>query len=158
MARMSKRAFNNVVIFAMLGMIFLFNINSFLPSATAPASIPLLPQDGYVLKIEQGSHKLERVGQQWRWSGVRQTLASTPEQHIDVWRNATMDMAKPPRTVLQTEPLITVVWLAGATQGRVYAIVPAANKVWIQFDSDWYMLNQVTIEELLPWLGDSEEM
>lgn len=158
MARMSKRAFNNVVIFAMLGMIFLFNINSFLPSATVPDSIPLLPADGYVLKIEQGSYKLERVGQQWRWSGVRQTLATTPDQHINTWRNATMDMVKPPRTVLQTEPLITVVWLAGASQGVVYAIVPTPHKVWIQFNGDWYLLNQITIDELLPWLGDSEEM
>ncbi|MFS1701316.1 hypothetical protein FJ444_18050 [Aestuariibacter sp. GS-14] len=158
MARMSKRGFNNVVIFAMLGMIFLFNLNSFLPSAPVPTAVPLLPADSYVLKIEQGNYKLERVGQQWRWSGVRQSLASTPEQHIDVWRSATMEITQPPRTVLQTEPLITVVWLAGASQGLVYAIVPTSQKVWIQFNGDWYVLNQVSVNALLPWLGDSEEM
>ena len=33
MARLSKRGFNNVVIFAMLGMIFLFNLDRFVPES-----------------------------------------------------------------------------------------------------------------------------
>ena len=71
MARLSKRGFNNVVIFAMLGMIFLFNLDRFVPQSQQPVSLPLLPENAHVLKIEQSGYKLERVGQQWRWNGCR---------------------------------------------------------------------------------------
>ena len=54
MARLSQRAMNNVVIFAMLIMIALFNLDAFLPKKARPLVTPLIPEDAYVLKIEQG--------------------------------------------------------------------------------------------------------
>ena len=53
---------NNVVIFAMLFMIVLFNLKTFLPESSTPASRPLVPQDGYILRIEQDGFALERAG------------------------------------------------------------------------------------------------
>ena len=55
MARLSQRAMNNVVIVAMLVMIALFNLDSFLPKRAVPELRPLLPPDAYVLKIEKWS-------------------------------------------------------------------------------------------------------
>lgn len=158
MARLSKRGFNNVVIFAMLAMIFLFNLDRFVPESQQPASLPLLPVNGYVLKIEQSNYKLERVGQKWRWKGLNETLSSTPEAQIDQWRNAVMQLAKPPRDITQTEPLIAVVWLAGASEGLVYAFVANDHNLWVQFEQQWYTLDGISLSQLLPWLGDKQEM
>lgn len=158
MARLSKRGFNNVVIFAMLGMIFLFNLDRLVPQSQQPVSLPLLPDNAHVLKIEQSAYKLERVGQQWRWKGVNKTLTSTPETQIDHWRSAVMQPAKPPREITQTEPLIAVVWVAGASQGLVYAFVSKDNNLWVQVEQQWYTLDDVRLSQLLPWLGDEQEM
>ncbi|MCP4862367.1 MAG: hypothetical protein GY897_00155 [Alteromonas sp.] len=158
MARLSKRGFNNVVIFAMLGMIFLFNLDRFVPDSQQPVCLPLLPENAHVLKIEQSGIKLERVGQQWRWNGVNKTLNSTPEAQINQWRNAVMQPAKAPREITQTEPLIAVVWVAGASQGLVYAFVARDQNLWVQFDQQWYTLDKVRLSQLLPWLTDEQEM
>ncbi|WP_296047339.1 hypothetical protein [uncultured Alteromonas sp.] len=158
MARLSKRGFNNVVIFAMLGMIFLFNLDRLVPQSQQLVSLPLLPDNAHVLKIEQSAYKLERVGQQWRWKGVNKTLTSTPETQIDHWRSAVMQPAKPPREITQTEPLIAVVWVAGASQGLVYAFVSKDNNLWVQVEQQWYTLDDVRLSQLLPWLGDEQEM
>lgn len=159
MARLSKRAFNNVVIFAMLGMIFLFNIDRFLPETKLPVNQPLLPDGVYVLKIEQGSKKLERVGQQWRWTGVNQALSSKPESQIQAWRTTAMQAAKPPRAVTQTEPLVVVVWIAGQSNGLVYAFATYNKQLWVQFDNQWYSISpDTTITQLLPWLINEQEM
>ncbi len=158
MARMSKRAFNNVVIFAMLGMIFLFNIDQFLPETKLPASQPLLPEGVFVLKIEQNPQKLERVGQQWRFVGLNESLSIAPEQQIQAWREAVIQASKPPRKVTQTEPLVAVVWVAGQAQGLVYAFVVQDQNLWVNVDSQWYIVNNQRLEELLPWQRQSQEM
>ena len=147
-----------MVIFAMLGMIFLFNLDRFVPESQQPVSLPLLPENAHVLKIEQSGFKLERVGQQWRWNGVNKTLSSTPEAQISQWRNAVMQPAKPPQEITQTEPLIAVVWVAGASQGLVYAFVAKDQNLWVQFDQQWYTLDEVRLSQLLPWLADEQEM
>ncbi|NVK56882.1 MAG: hypothetical protein HWE26_14860 [Alteromonadaceae bacterium] len=158
MARMSKRAFNNVVIFAMLGMIFLFNLDRFVPDSKLPASQPLLPEGVYVLKIEQDARKLERVGQQWRFVGLNESLDSSPEQQIQAWREAVIQAAKPPREVSQTEPLLSVVWVAGQAQGLVYAFVVQNQNLWVSVDNQWYIVTNQRLDQLLPWLQGAEEM
>ncbi|MDC8831835.1 hypothetical protein [Alteromonas gilva] len=158
MARMSKRAFNNVVIFAMLGMIFLFNLDRFVPESKLPANQPLLPEGVYVLKIEQHSQKLERVGQQWRFVGLNESLSTSPEQHIQAWRDAVIQASKPPRSVDQTEPLVAVVWVAGQAQGLVYAFVKQDQNLWVNVDSQWYIVVNQRLDQLLPWLQHSQEM
>ncbi len=158
MARMSKRAFNNVVIFAMLGMIFLFNLDRFVPESKLPANQPLLPEGVYVLKIEQNSQKLERVGQQWRFAGINASLSTTPEQQIEAWRSAIIQAAKPPRSVTQTEPLVAVVWVAGQAQGLVYAFVEQNQNLWVNIDNQWYTVTNQRLDQLLPWQQQAQEM
>ena len=78
MARISQRAMNNVVIIAMLIMIALFNLDSLVPKKDAVKTRSLLPEDAYVLKIEQDNNSLERIGQQWRQKGLNTSLAVKP--------------------------------------------------------------------------------
>lgn len=152
MARISPRAMNNVVIFAMLAMMFLFNINSFLPESQEPTVQPLIPQESYILKIVHDQYQVERVGQQWRWKGLNAPLSGSPESQINAFKRAQLLPSVVPDTTAIGEPLIVVVWLAGAAEGKVYAFYPDAKEVWVAHNKQWYTLEGVSLSDLLPWL------
>ncbi|QJR81027.1 hypothetical protein CA267_009685 [Alteromonas pelagimontana] len=149
MARLSQRAMNNVVIFAMLLMIALFNIDAFLPAAKEPAVRPLLMQDDYVLKIEQGDNRLERVGQQWRQTATLPSLPVSPEDQLLAWQKAIL---VPTAVETATSPYVVVVWLAGNANGNVFAFYPTDEKVLVKHDDQWFTLKPSSLlYTMLPW-------
>ena len=155
MARLSQRAMNNVVIIAMLIMIALFNIDSFLPKPKQPDSRPLLPASAYVLKIEHDNNKLERSGQQWRQVSSVSPLAISPKAQFDAWQHASLQQTTLPDNALQhTEPYIVVAWLAGEPNGLVFAFYPQTNPITVKTNNTWYTLNNASITTLLPWLRE----
>lgn len=153
MVSVSKRTVNNIVIYAMLLMVFMFNIDKFLPSAKQAALTPLLPDDAYVLKIDMDQYRLERVGQSWRWNITpAKHGAASPESQRAAWQRAKLlSEASPSNDVSNINPYIAVVWLAGEGTGRVYAIYPG-DTTWVRYQQQWFSLHQATLEELLPWL------
>lgn len=69
MIKLSRQAWNNVLIVTMIVMIFLFNsTNNFLNSGAAdgPEEKFLLPEGSLILTIEFGAQKVERIGRAWR--------------------------------------------------------------------------------------------
>lgn len=143
---------NNVVIFAMLFMIVLFNLKTFLPESSSPASRPLVPQDGYILRIEQDGYKLERAGQSWRQSALQAPIAITPEQQLVAWQEATiMPVSDIPASVTEATPFLAVVWLAGQNEGRVLGFYPTPSATFVQLDKQWYTLKDASLTTLLPW-------
>ncbi|GMM68503.1 hypothetical protein MTsDn1_17980 [Alteromonas sp. MTD1] len=152
MARLSQRAMNNVVIIAMLIMIALFNLESFTSSPEAPAQRMLLPQDAYVLKIEHDGNALERTGQQWRQRSNNKVLGITPDRQFSEWQRAILvPTNEVPEDVVSQQPLIVVVWVAGNTNGLVYAFYPSATMTVVNVDNNWYTLSNAKLENLLPW-------
>lgn len=155
MARLSQRAMNNVVIIAMLVMIALFNLNSFLPAPAAPELRPLVPSDAYVLKIEQGSSKLERNGQQWRQVSSKAALPVSGRDQIEAWRQGRLKTATLTDNAFKTiEPIVVVVWLAGEANGQVYAFYANTHPATVKFHHAWYTLEDVDLGTLLPWLSE----
>lgn len=151
MVRMSKQAMNNVVIFAMLIMIGLFNLDALFPKATAPSSRPLISADSYVLKIEQGANRLERAGQQWR-QVVQQGIPSlSPEAQLAAWQQGVLSPVDAVPSVKDNAPVIVVVWLAGQTEGQVFAFFMAGEQTYVRVNGEWYLLQRVSINALLPW-------
>ncbi|CAB9492133.1 MULTISPECIES: hypothetical protein [Alteromonas] len=152
MARISQRAMNNVVIIAMLIMIALFNLDSLVPKKEPVQTRSLLPEDAYVLKIEHDNNSLERVGQQWRQKSLNTSLAVKPDEQFSHWQRAMLNPAtEVPESVLNTQPFIVVVWLAGNSDGKVYAIYPNTSPVVIKFENNWYTLTNTDLDKLLPW-------
>ena len=67
MLRLSRRAWNNVLIFSMLIMIMLLNgMHKKFDSADPLAKVPLLPEHSLVLTLDFGKFAIERIGQSWR--------------------------------------------------------------------------------------------
>lgn len=156
MARLSQRAFNNVVIFAMLLMIALFNLDSFLPVSQSQGSQPLLSHDAYILKIEQDQQRLERTGQQWRYI-TESAVDIKPEEQIDAWHSGILEPAPRARSIAQNlRPIIAVVWLAGEPQGMVYAFYLSDSHTFVKHNDQWFELERVTLKSLLPWFSFEE--
>lgn len=153
MLRLSKRAMNNVVIITMLVMIALFNLDSFLPPPKPAEQRPLLPENAYVLKIEQDNHKLERVGQSWRQVSPVASMDVTANQQYAAWQQAQLTAAPFVENTAAVSPIVVVVWLAGQPQGQVYAFYPQTQPTLVQIDDDWYTLENVPLHALLPWLA-----
>lgn len=143
---------NNVVIIAMLIMIALFNLDSLVPKKDSVKTRSLLSEDAYVLKIEQDNNSLERIGQQWRQKSLSTNLAVKPDEQFSHWRRAMLNPAtEVPESVLNTQPYIVVVWLAGNSDGKVYAIYPNTSPTVIKFENNWYTLTNTDLDKLLPW-------
>ena len=66
--RLSRTGWNNVIIFAMLLMIFLFNglHHKLMQSDSSDLIQPLLPTNSFVLTLAYPEMKIERVGTSWR--------------------------------------------------------------------------------------------
>lgn len=149
---MSKPAMNNVVILAMLIMIALFNLESFLPASKTPVSRALLPSDAYVLKIELDTHTLERVGQQWRQVSTIDTNVPPSLQFSHWQRGILLPVAGSVPDHDKIAPLIAVVWLAGRTDGLVYAFYPSSEATFVHVNGLWFTLENTTVFQLLPWI------
>jgi hypothetical protein len=153
MAKLSQRAMNNVVIVAMLIMIALFNIDSLRPQKDISEFRSLLPQDAYVLKIEHDENQLVRSGQQWRQRSAEGKLLISPDAQIGGWQDARLRyLTSLKNDISGVEPLVVVVWLAGETNGRVYAFYPTASVTVVKVDNNWYALENVPLNTLLPWI------
>lgn len=153
MAKLSQRAMNNVVIVAMLIMIALFNIDSLRPQQDTSEVRNLLPQNAYVLKIEHDDNQLVRSGQQWRQRSTEGNLSISPEAQMVGWQKARLRyLTSLKNDISEIEPLVVVVWLAGATNGRVYAFYPTPSVTVVKVDNNWYALDNVSLSTLLPWI------
>lgn len=156
MARLSQRAMNNVVIFAMLIMIALFNLDAFLPDKQLPQARPVLTEDSFVLKIEHDGNLLERVGREWRQVSGHMPLDLTPQEQLAAWQEASLTPAtdvKPSR--LKEDPLVVVIWLAGQSDGQVYAFYPGAPFALAKHNGHWFTLKGATLHQLLPWWSEA---
>ncbi|MDO6566469.1 hypothetical protein Q4561_05320 [Alteromonas sp. 1_MG-2023] len=155
MARLSQRAMNNVVIVAMLVMIALFNLDSFLPKRSVPELSPLLPPDAYVLKIEHDGNKLERNGQQWRQVSSEGELSITASDQIAQWQAAQLKTATLVDDAFQSvEPIVVVIWLAGQPNGHVFAFYANTHPVTVKYNGMWYTLENAELKVLLPWVSE----
>lgn len=153
-AKLSQRAMNNVVIFAMLVMIALFNLDSFLPKPKVAEIQPLLAPDAYVLKIEHDGNKLERNGQQWRQVSSKGVLPVTASEQIAHWQGAQLQSTTLAENAFQSiAPMVVVVWLAGQPNGQVFAFYPNTHPATVKHNGNWYTLKHAQLEALLPWLS-----
>lgn len=133
-------------------MILLFNLDSFIPEKTTPQARPMLSQDDYLLRIEQGQYRLERVGQSWRQSQLESTSTTGPDKQLAAWQQAVLSPADAiPQDITSVEPYVAVVWLAGETQGQVFAFYPHAGQTYVKTQKQWFILKQATLPTLLPW-------
>ncbi len=154
MAKISSKAMNNIVIFSMLIMIALFNLDTLLPKSSQPKERALLPSDAYILKIETDAGRVERNGQQWRQVTSAELVDVSPGQQIMAWQSAMLvPVDSIPAELAAQTPIIAVVWLAGKTDGLVFAFYQTNEETLVRYQNNWYQLTQSQLASLIPWLS-----
>lgn len=146
--RLTRKAWNNVIIIAVLLMIFTlqFSHQWFNPSSAPARHLTILPPDAVVLSINLGDNKVERIGENWRIQPPRQ-LSS---EQLAAWVLRWQQLALAPYPAEQGIPvsvqqLSAQVWLAGE---------PAAVTVYFYWLDDERILVRNSSGDLLTLASD----
>lgn len=159
MARLSQKAWNNVIIFAMLAMILILNISSF-KSDDSDFPVPIIEEGGLLLSLQIDQYVIERAGQTWRLSSSspfanKQSLEERSEalaMLVDNWQRA---LVKPQYEVtaeaLQSPDVVVVLWLAGERNGLVLPLKTINQQTYLMFNNEVMLLDFPTVEQLTQW-------
>jgi hypothetical protein len=161
MLRLTQKAWNNVVIFAMLFMVYLFTISNDMLNdgeTPRPEKEPLFPPFSVVMSVDFSIVKLDRIGQDWRVTGGPEQRLSTPKTDSDkllselltimeTWSNleAIPFVAEP-----ATDPYIVAIQLAGEDKKRVYQLYDFEDGVLFKLNANWFFVDGIAVEELYP--------
>ncbi|ALT00108.1 hypothetical protein [Lacimicrobium alkaliphilum] len=149
MIRLSKRGWNNVLIFATLLLILVFHQSGeFFNQAPAPSqSQSLLPEDVPVMKIDFGTHRLERIGQGWRIRPGLELNESELGLLVDNWQQIVVTPFSGGK--LQNTAVV-VIWLAGQSEGVVFQLTQQGDDLLLQHQSRLYRAENRQINEFIP--------
>ena len=133
--RLSKRAWNNVLIFACLGMIIIFNLMSGKLIDNAEGSVAtILPEQSMILTLEYPNVSIERLGTSWRVNPSEIIQPADVERIMNTWLTISGEISL---ATSDEEGYRVTLWLAGQEHPM---------KLWIQPDSQLItdILNQKT--------------
>lgn len=159
MARLSQKAWNNVIIFAMLAMILILNISSF-KSDDSDFPVPIIEEGGLLLSLQIDQYVIERAGQTWRLSSSsplanEQSLEERSDalaMLVDNWQRALVkSQYEVTAEALQSPDVVVVLWLAGERNGLVLPIKTINQQTYLMFNNEVMLLDFPTVEQLTQW-------
>lgn len=154
MLRMSNRAWNNVLIFTVIGLILIFNLDRFSDQSQATRKIV---QDGeYILSMQINQVELERAGQVWRVdpNGIQpsEPMDSTSiESIINAWQSAFITPADIAfdQALFSNPNSLVVISLAGQSQPVVIGLFIIREQLFFVLEKQVFVLNSPSIQQLL---------
>lgn len=150
MLRLSQRAWNNVVILAMLFMVYLFTLSNDMINndESAPAElVPLFPDYSIVMTLDFGIVRLERIGQAWRVKGESR---ADPDDLARISENWSKLEVRQTTKKPEQAPYIVSVLLAGEDKKRVFQLFPENNALILQSNGDFYLIDEGNIDSFYP--------
>lgn len=155
---LTQRGWNNVLIFASLFMIILFNSTHqrFVSNENSNVKRSLIEPSQFVQNIDFNGVKIERIGNAWR------TVTQVPfKQQLDaenITQNWTQQLvtvlAQPPKVAHSQSRLPVAVDIIGATSGLIFEFIvePELAVVYI-FDhqnDQWMIIEQAQLSLFVP--------
>ncbi|ATD09005.1 hypothetical protein SIO17_18155 [Pseudoalteromonas piscicida] len=155
MIQMSRKAWNNVVIFSMLLMIFFLNgLHYKLNPSDDKAKIQaVLPEQSFVLTVAFPGYKIERIGTSWRIELPQGSNQSFNEDALRAlvakWQSLQLLVVEAPK---QLEPALSAAqfWLATQELPLSYQLYRSDNG-FVLFDKQqqrWFELDSVQAKAL----------
>ena len=140
--QLSRKAWNNVLIFSMLLMIFFFNgLHKKLNSVPVESGIQtLLPAQSFILSLEFPDQKIERIGTAWRSQALFknapesqwQSTQSNIVQLINKWQGSELPLAPASTSLKSNVPLsVATIWLAGEQLPWLYQLYKAPQGYYL---------------------------
>lgn len=147
MIRLSRKAWNNIIIFAMLLMIFLFNTtnNILVGSGDDQQSIGLLPEHAVLMTLESNGIEIQRIGTGWRVNPNAEMSTQKISNLVTHWQQSTMSPTS--SADVSDQPVIVVAWLAGMENGLVYQFHQNDQDVKVQVNGDWFVIENANIND-----------
>lgn len=154
MIRMSNRAWNNVLIFTVIGLILIFNLDKFRENDQTTRKVV---NDGeYILSMQINEVELERAGQTWRIdpNGVQPSQQPSAQQLqtiINAWQQAYITPAgiEYDTNLFSSPNSLVVLYLAGQSKPIVVALNIVQEQLFFVIDQQVFILNSPSIQQLL---------
>ena len=150
MLRLSHRAWNNVVILAMLFMVYLFTLSNDMinsDESTTAELMPLFPPFSVIMTLDFGIARIERIGQDWRIKDNPEATLNDLVQISENWR--TLEV-RPTTTTPEQSPYIVSVLLAGEDKKRVFQLFPEESGLVLHSNGQNYQVDNIAIQSLFP--------
>ncbi len=157
--KLSKAAWNNVMIFSVLSMILIINLTNgkLFPgndTNTAENERALINEHAVILTLAINQQILiERIGQTWRSQPAiisRQAL----EQMMFSWQQlSALEVTAPTDVTNSTNPIIVTLNIAGQEQPAVLSLYPLKDQFLIYHHQDkkWLSLSAQLYQQLIPF-------
>ena len=143
--KLSARAFNNILIFSMLAMIMLFNMESWLPKPDAPDRMALIAEQDLILRIDIEGARLERAGTQWRL--INSAVEREPQAIIDAWLAAQLLVTE--FSGATDASVFAQVWLAGHQQPASFTLIRSSQGSFVKISDSTYRIENVDFSALV---------
>ncbi|ATC95095.1 hypothetical protein [Pseudoalteromonas tunicata] len=165
MIQLSRAGWNNVIIYSMLLMIFLFNglHHKLISSDSEQVIQAIFPEQSFVLTLSYRDVTFERIGTSWRTkthqTSNEQSLQTRAveqiSQLVNQWQTSeaeiATDIAPLQAQLKQVTTLDTVtVWFAGQAEPAVYDLIELNNQFYL-FDhlgQRWFLLTAALHRQL----------
>lgn len=150
MIKLSRKAWNNVIIISMLLLIVLFNgsANFLNGGADSPRSHYLIPENTTIATMEFSDYKIERVGQGWRAIGIRSELADL-EALTQAWYSAQIDQDATDLTITQaTASAVVYLWLVGQNDALKFEVFKLGEQTLVLNQQRLYQLKNIEFSAL----------
>ncbi len=153
---LSRKGWNNVLIFAVLGMIFIFNFSHKLmmePKSFKTDSSSILPEHTMVLSMEAPDYIIERVGRSWR---SKPAIGLQPEQLAKViyhWSTMSLPLYKAEVGQLPVSQFSQkyIFWLAGVEEPMTITLYQLEQGFIIaNWREQLLLLDEASLASLLP--------
>lgn len=149
MFNLTQRAWNNVIIFAMLFMVYLFSIsNKLIVQNNDDERLRfLLPEHSIIMQIDFAEVTLERIGQSWRTKGSDQWAMETLQSLIHNWGH--LIVYEQDFTDINN-PYIVTLLLAGEEKPRVLQVASLTEDIIINSEGKSFLVPKTQMDDLVP--------
>jgi len=154
MLRLSKRAWNNVLIFSMIALILILNLDQF--KDDSPKTRLVVPEGEYILSLDINGVKIEKAGQQWRIAPNSIQVNPLPTEAqlrslVSAWQEVYISPANIDYDLsLFSQPdVIVTLRLAGRSEASVIGFSIINEQLYLVLDAQVYILNSPNVSYLL---------
>ncbi|TMP25244.1 hypothetical protein CWB99_21280 [Pseudoalteromonas rubra] len=154
--RLSRKAWNNVVIFSMLIMIFFLNgiHQKMNPSNEETGSMPLFEQQSFVLALGFPGYKIERIGTSWRLSADAEATWQAPPATLDAlvtrWQESELALTDSPGLPASAALSVAQFWLASSELPVSYQLYRQQQRYYLfaRQSQRWFSLSKTQAQQL----------
>lgn len=148
MIKLGPRAWNNVLIFAMLFMVYLFSVSNNLlnKSEDVPEVMPLLPPYSVIMSIQFADVKIERIGQDWR---IDNNAYQASELSLLLQRWESLEVM-PIERAADNNPYIVTLMIAGEEKPRVVGLFEMNDDAVLRFQGQFFKVAALDFGSLVP--------